>query len=432
MKKNCFSIDAAPAVTPFWRNLPRFFSYPIQLASVLRIAGYSLISVLAAVTPDLFSFALRFILWIIFLKYAFLVLARSANGRFDAPNGADGEVGDAAQVMRQYALFLLIGLGATVFGSMFGLGGYYLTSILGCVMLPAATMIIAVTHSLLQSLNPKNILFFIKTIGSPYLALCFFLLSLTSSSQWLQVFLGAHINSWLVWPLISFVEFYFVLIIYHMMGYTIYQYHKELGVNAAVGFENADMKYASSKGRDPVLVQLTELMAQGNEEAAIDLLREALRLRWENNDLHERYQKLLTVSGKTSAAQQHAKEFIVKLVNEKRLFRALDLCEHYLKIDPDFQLQDSFQVHELAAAAALGKCYKLALNLMRRFDRRYPQHPHIPQVFFLSAQIFAEQYRMNKEAIRILHAIQLKFPEHPLAVDAMSYEKTLMTNTIIA
>lgn len=430
-KNNRFSIGSSPSITPFWRNLPRFFIYPIQFSSVLRIAGYSIISVLASGVPDIFSSALRFILWIVFLKYAFLVMTRTANGRFDAPNGFDGEVGDVAQVMRQYGLFLILGLSTTVSGLMFGRGGYYLVWMLGCITLPAATMIIAVTRNFLQSLSPKSILFFIKTIGSPYLALCFFLFSLTTSSRWLQNFFGTHIDSWMVWPLISFVEFYFVLIIYHMMGYAIYQYHRELGVDAAVGFENADAKYSTSKGADPVLAQLSDMMAEGNEEVAIDLLREALRLRWENNDLHERYQKLLMASGKTSAAQQHAKEFIVKLVNEKRLFRALDLCEHYLKINPDFQLQDSFQIQELAAAAALGKRYQLALSLMRRFDRRYPQHPHIPHAFFLSAQIFAEQYQMNKEAIRILHAIQFKFPEHPLATEAKNYGKTLTKYTII-
>jgi tetratricopeptide (TPR) repeat protein len=147
-------------------------------------------------------------------------------------------------------------------------------------------------------------------------------------------------------------------------------------------------------------------------------LREELRTRWENNDLHERYQKLLMASGKQAAALNHGREFINKLVTEKRLFQALDLCEQCLKIDPEFLQQDSNHVYELAAAANMGKRQHLAIDLMRRFDRRYPDHPHIPSVYLLSAKILSEHFQMNKEAMQILQGLQAKFPEHALAREA--------------
>ena len=167
------------------------------------------------------------------------------------------------------------------------------------------------------------------------------------------------------------------------------------------------------------------MIAYGQQEEAIDLLREELRIRWENNDLHERYQKLLMAAGKQTVALNHAREFIDKLVTEKRLFQALDLCEQCLKIDPEFHLQNSNHVHELASAANIGKRQKLAIDLMRRFDRRYPGHPHIPSVYLLSAQILSEHFRMNKEAMQILHALQVKFPDHALAREARQHVEAL-------
>ena len=325
-------------------------------------------------------------------------------------------------------LGLVLGLIAYLFGEI----GYDLGSVLLNLVVPAGIMIIAVERSLGQALNPAQILFYIKTIGSPYLALCGFLLSLTTSSQWLQGFLYEHMDSWLALPLLSFVDFYFVLIIYHMMGYAIYQYHEALGVHAAVSYEEAEAKLATGKGADPVLSKLGTLIANGQQDEAIDLLRGELRTRWENNDLHERYQKLLVASGKQTAALHHAREFIAKLVTEKRLFQALDLCEQCLKNDPEFQLQDSYQVHDLAAAARMGKRSKLALDLMRRFDRRYPGHPHIPPVYFLSAQILSEHYRMDKEALQILHALQAKFPDHALTKEARQYQEALIKVAAIA
>jgi tetratricopeptide (TPR) repeat protein len=231
--------------------------------------------------------------------------------------------------------------------------------------------------------------------------------------------------SWLSVPLLSFVEFYFALITYHMMGYVIYQYHEGLGVDTEVSFEQAEAKLSPGKAGDPILVKLGTLIANGQQNEAVDLLQDALRTRWENNDLHERYQKLLVATGKQIPALHHGREFINKLVLEKRFFQALDLCEQCLKMDPEFQLQDSFQVFELASAARMERRYQLALDLMRRFDRRYPEHQHVPAVYLLTAQILGEQLNLYNEAIQILQAIQIKFPHHPLAVEALAYQDVL-------
>ena len=392
----------------------------------MRIAGYSVFGGISMFIPDTFGGLLRLLLWIVFLKYAFLVMERTANGQFDEPSGVNGEEeGDVAQVVRQFGLFVVIGLLFGLLAYTFGEVGFGIGWLMMNVLPPAGIMIIAVTRSFWQALNPAQILFFIKTIGSPYLALCFVLLSLTGSGEWLQGFLYKHMDSWLVLPLVSFVEFYFALITYHMMGYAIYQYHEDLGVHADVSFEEAESKLAPGKAADPVLTRLNSLIANGQQEEAINLLREELRMRWENNDLHERYHKLLLAAGKPTPTLSHAREFIDKLVAEKRLFQALDLCEQCLKIDPEFQVQNSNHVHELASAARIGKRQKLAIDLMRRFDKRYPGHEHIPSVYLLSAQILSEHYQMNKEAMQILHILQARFPGHALASEARKYAETL-------
>ena len=414
-----FLADPVTTFTPFWRRLPQFFLYPMQTGSMMRIAGYSVFGGISMFIPATFGGILRLVLWIVFLKYAFLVMERTANGQFDEPNDVNGqEEGDVAQVVRQFGLFIIFGVLFGLLAAMFGKAGYALGWLLMNVLPPAGIMIIAVTRSFWQALNPAQIFFYIKTIGSPYLALCFILLSMTGSGQWLQVFLYRHMDSWLALPLLYFVEFYFALITYHMMGYAIYQYHEKLGVHADVSFEEAEAKLSPGKVADPVLAKLGSLVANGQQDEAIELLREELRTRWENNDLHERYQKLLMASGKQAAALNHGREFINKLVTEKRLFQALDLCEQCLKIDPEFLQQDSNHVYELAAAANMGKRQHLAIDLMRRFDRRYPDHPHIPSVYLLSAKILSEHFQMNKEAMQILQGLQAKFPEHALAREA--------------
>jgi len=375
--------------------------------------------------PSVIGGLLRLVLWIIFLKFAFVIMERTAKGQFDEPNGMNGDEGDATQVMRQFGMIVIMGLIFMSLSYLFGKVGYGIGWLLMNILTPAGIMIIAVNRSLADALNPGRIIFFISTIGSPYLALCFVLFSVTSSGEWLQSFFDSHMNSWLSVPLLSFVEFYFALITYHMMGYVIYQYHEGLGVDTEVSFEQAEAKLSPGKAGDPILVKLGTLIANGQQNEAVDLLQDALRTRWENNDLHERYQKLLVATGKQIPALHHGREFINKLVLEKRFFQALDLCEQCLKMDPEFQLQDSFQVFELASAARMERRYQLALDLMRRFDRRYPEHQHVPAVYLLTAQILGEQLNLYNEAIQILQAIQIKFPHHPLAVEALAYQDVL-------
>ncbi len=418
-----FTPPSAATLTPFWRRMPKFFVYPLQLSSMLRIVGYALMTGLSMLLPPPFGGVLYLIMWIMFLKYAFVVMERTANGQLDEPDDLNGQQhGDAAQVMRQFGLFFMFGFG--VVGASLVLGrsaGYVIGALLMSVVMPAGIMIIAVSKSLPQALNPFQILFYMGTIRSPYFALCFLIFSLTSSGEWLQEFFYEHLDSWLVLPLLGFIEFYFTLIIYHMMGYAVYQYHEKLGLDADVSFADAEAKQSPGKGIDPIHAKLAELLAAGHDEAAIDLLREELHTRWESNELHERYQKLLVASAKSVPAMHHAREFINKLCNEKRLFQALDLCEYWLKTDPNFHLQDSFHVHLLATAARMGGRAKLALDLMRGFDKRYLQHEHIPLIYFLAAQILSENFQRHSEASAILYTLQTKFPAHPLATEARQY-----------
>ena len=420
-REDRFSADHNPGFTPFWKRLPNFFVYPLQAGTIARIAGYSIFGGISAILPGMFGVLVYAILWIVFLKYAFLVMERTANGRFDEPNNLNNdEEGDASQAVRQFGLFIIFG---TIFGllSFLGTFGEGLGWLLMNTIPPAGIMIIASTRSLAQALNPAQILFYIRTIGSPYLALCFILLSLTGSGEWVQHFLSKHMDSWLVVPLMSFVEFYFALITYHMMGYAIYQYHGALGLDAEVEYDQAAAKIAPDKVADPFLTKLAALIAAGDNEEAISLLREELRLNWEKNDLHDRYQRLLEATGKQESALKHAAEYIPKLVMEKRMFQALDIFERSYKANPEFQLQNGDHVIELAKAAHVANRHVLAIDLMRRFDKRYPGNAHIPSVYLLSAKILNEKFGKHKEASQILLALQSRFPDHDLASESRQY-----------
>jgi len=421
-----FTAEPVTTFPPFWRRFSSFFLYPMQAGSFIRIVISSVFGGVFLFVPKEFGNPLFYILVIIFLKYALTVMGRTANGKLDEPDGVDkSNDGDFVQLIKQLCLFGIMCLPLVLLDELYGEAGRVLGAVLFIAVIPAGAMLLTMHRSLLQALNPVRIIHCIKTIGAPYWSLCFILFSLYGSGDWLQSFLTEHIHSWLALPLLSFVVFYFMVIAAHILDYVIYQYHEALGAHAAVSFEKMEDSISPDSLRNRMLARLSSLMAEGRNDAALELLRDELCVRMDDIDLNDRYQKLLTATGKHKAAMQHARQFITHLVAAKRFFQALDLCEQWLKSDPEFKLEDSYQVHELASAAHLAKRQKLALDLLNDFDKKYPDHPHIPSVYLLTAKILSEHFHKNREAMQILQTLHTKFPDHTLAGDALQYMETL-------
>jgi hypothetical protein len=422
------SFTAEPVTTfpPFWRRFSRFFLYPMQAGSIIRIALTSVIGGIFLYMPKEFGDPLFYILVIVFCKYALAVMGRTANGQLDEPDGVDErDDGDMAQLFKQLSLIGIMCLVVVLLGEVFRDYGKGVGVMLFVAVMPAGVMLITIHRSLLQALNPFRIIHCIRTIGAPYWSLCFILFSLYESGDWLQIWLTEHIHSWLALPLLSFVGFYFMVIAAHILGYVIYQYHEALGVHAAVSFEKMEDSMSPDSIRNRMLARLNSLMAEGRNDAALELLRDELSVRVDDLDLNDRYQKLLTATGRHKMAMHHARQFITHLVAAKRFFQALDLCEQWLKLDTAFKLEDSYQVHELASAAYLAKRQQLALDLLSDFDRDHPDHPHIPSVYLLTAKILSEYFQKNGEAMQILETLNTQFPDHTLAGDARQYMETL-------
>ena len=423
MSQTSNSLSDENTLTPFWRRLPRFFAYPLQLGAMLRIGGYTVAGLVVIFVMPLIGFLFVALLWIAFLKYAFVALEHTAQGHLDEP-GANGSMlgeGSTLLVIKSFLLYLTFGFLIGLLAVGFGPGGLVAGTMLGSFLLPAAVMILALSGSLLEALNPLRMSALVQAMGSPYFGLCFFLMSLGEGAQWLQRFLWNHMEVWLALPLMTFVGLYFTLIIFHMMGYALYQYHEALGYRAKVSFQQAEAKQTRRAESDPVVSRLNTLMAEGNPDAAQELLEESLRTRWQDNGLHERYHKLLLATDKKEPALRHGREFIHKLLNDKRPGRALDVYEKCRSLDPGFQPQDPAHLLELARIAQTSNRPQLAFDLLRDFRRLCPEHPEVPSALLLAARILSEQMQRDRDAVFLLRHLLEKFPEHEAAAEAQEY-----------
>jgi hypothetical protein len=189
---------------------------------------------------------------------------------------------------------------------------------------------------------------------------------------------------------------------FHLMGYLIYQYHRELGFepSAVVGAPGLP------PDRDRDLLERAGAHVQaGNPEAALAELREDIRERAVSPEVHELYRRLL----RQSAAEghelvAHGRLYLHLLLMEKQERRALGLARECLDLDPDFTTPEIEDGARLAQRAAMSGQSALALDLLRAAIRAGRRHPQMPAWSLQAADLLLRQPGTEAEARSLLEA----------------------------
>lgn len=421
---------SAHGITPFWLRLPRFFAYPLHGQPLLYIAMLAVCSLLVPVLPVPSPLDLLIVgagIWLAFLRYAYGVLEQTAMGRL-TPKQHRLNKGDqrASLPYKQFGVFMVMGIAVGLIGTM-GRFPLFLAEGFFNLALPASVMILAMSGSAAAALNPLGQLNVMRAIGLPYLGLCGFLFLLSFGGPQLLALVEPILPEWLLWPAIAFVLMYFSLIMFNLMGYVLYQYHRELGYMVDVPFEEAQSTEAANTSvpRDEAGEAIAALVADGKLEEALDLAYEQQRLDPDNDLAQERYIKLLLLANKRERLLKYGRQLISRRLTRGRGDQALDAYLRCIAVDSNFEPENNKEVLPLAEAARQRRDYAMALTLVKGFDRRYPKHPDIPAIYFFSAQVLCEHYHQDGSARQLLQVLLSRYPDHPLRPDVERYLTTL-------
>lgn len=94
-----------------------------------------------------------------------------------------------------------------------------------------------------------------------------------------------------------------------------------------------------------------------------------------------------------------------------------------LATDPNFKLAKPEEVLPIAKAARASGDSKTAIAAVRGFDKTFPGHTLIPDVFLFSAKLLSEDFKNHDMARKILEHVIAKYPGHHLAQEARNYLK---------
>ncbi|MCP3870120.1 MAG: hypothetical protein GY703_18905 [Gammaproteobacteria bacterium] len=412
------------SIEPFWLRIPRFFSYPAQSSVLIVMAGFSLLQLLANLPA--IGWVVSLLLWLAAYKYSYEVLVHTAEGNLDPPESRNMAGTDSIGIQQ---FFLMLGMILLVWGVLWFTQSLFLAGMLALFFLvsfPAAIITLAMTQSLASSLNPLIWVSLMHRIGFPYLLVVLFLFLMVISMFTLEAFItpASPVAQLFMGPVFYFVEFYFMVAMFHLMGYMIYQYHEVLGVEVNGPEERSSVRAASP---DAQLIAETQALVQdGKLPDAIEKVGRTIRGQGGTRELHEHYRKLLRLKGDKAGQLNHARQYLPVLLEAlDQPYQAVDLVAECYQCDPAFALSNPKYIGTLAEHAELKGRHSLAIQLTNGFAKRFPSHPDIPRNYFLVAKILTDHMGEDKKALGILRSLLKKYPDHPLQPEISHYVRTL-------
>jgi hypothetical protein len=154
-------------------------------------------------------------------------------------------------------------------------------------------------------------------------------------------------------------------------------------------------------------------LARASAPAANSASQEAERLR--KMDLQ--FQALIAAADKKPAVEL-GRSYIGSLLKARRETDAARVFRECLAADPAFQTAQAEEALPIAKAARAAGDATTAVAALRGFDKRYPGHALLPEVYVFSAKLMAQDLGNAEMARKILMHVVARYPGHHLTPDA--------------
>lgn len=365
---------------------------------------------------------------VLMIKYAFIILRTTAQGRFSAPKiSSDLILGDLSSVFKQLILFFIIGYAFIWITGNLGIALGMLFIAFAILALPAMIIMLVATEKLVAALNPVLFVSLALRIGWGYLLMYLFLIMLMGAPKYLGQFLFESLPNGLQLFLFAFVECYYTFIAYHLMGYVLLQYNEEIGYEVDVEEEELieDGTIEKRSNKSDLLTRVDMLIQDGKIDDAITMIKkETGDNQITDINLAERYHKLLNIKQLAPEMLEHAKLYIDMLIKQKA---GLQLCAVYqdcISKDPEFMAYSPASLKIAGFLNGFGKPQE-AVQVYNRFIKADPKNNLVPKAYFLAAGVFNEKLKNREKAAGILNAVIKKYPHHEITPFAQRYLKQM-------
>ncbi len=410
---------AGQTIQPFWEHIATIFKYPGRTENLIAIVVLSVLGFIAN-----FSIILSILVWMATYKYAYGILSYTARGNLDPPPGYFGEGDDGvawSQLAMWFVMILAVSFAYASLGNVLGTA----CAMFVLIALPIATMVLAIDGSLLAALNPATWIDGVGRIGWHYLALLGLLLMFILTSFTVRSLLGGALPWGLGLFAFELVAKYFLVAMFYLLGYVIYQYHDEFGFELdGDALARAEYKQAAQQGH-PALNRAEQLVVDGEPEQAKKLLADVLSDEGPLSPVAAQYRKLCQATGDKAALLAISRRQLELVLENEQYDKAVPLLSECQQADPTFKIHNPDRVLPLAKFMNSRGLSREALQLAHGFHKRHPGHRDLIGNLYLAAQILSDKLGRDTDALKILKVIENKFPDHPQLPTVVAYREAV-------
>jgi len=350
------SFEDESNVPPFWRNLNQIYRYPSSIAAILVI-------IVASAISSITSFSIFAIIpTVIIMHYCFACLRTSAKGNMQAPDFESCFEGSIAPFFYLIIIFFIgssfIGIVSFVFGTGFGI----IVGLFCLLALPASVITLCIEERLFPALNLERIASVISIMGASYFFAFLFIVMMFSSVGAVSYFIGST-GSTLNLFFLSAVSNYYNIVIFHILGYLVYQNASKLGVDS----EKVDPDKQVRSQEQRLNANIEVLIMAGDYAKAIELTSkqiksgEASLLQW------QRCLRLLLAGGSDKNIEGFAERYFAKLEADQQTHSMADDYIAIKKRVKKFEPKNYEQKLSIAQSLMEIGRYKYVVLLLQNF-----------------------------------------------------------------
>lgn len=406
-------LGAATVVVPFWQRIGAFFRYPFHTDPLMVIAICTLVPIVAP--ANFIGLIIWLVLALALFKYTYAVIKHTAEGHLKPPSVSVAFTGSGFDiVILQLLVFVLMGA-LVAAAAMIG-GAILMLLALAFVILalPASIMVLAMERSVGAAVNPMNLAVLISRIGTPYFLLYGYLILLTLASGAAQDFAVNHFPLWVAQPLAGFLNSTFTLILFHMLGYLLFQYQEELGFASDLQDDDTETDNLHRDRSTRFDADLDMNLKDGNYDRVQSMLIETLkRDRDDPKRIGQLYQ-LLTARQATAELYRYHPRLMAWLAQRHDGDGLSQLMQTLQASEPGFQVDDPELAVQCAGTLYHRGHHKPALRLLQDFHKRFPDSDQLAPAYLIAAQALANGLQQWEKASAFLAFIKKRCTGHPI------------------
>jgi hypothetical protein len=361
----------------------RYLVVPLRTAPLLLIFVFSALMTLA-IKATLFGIALGIVLLSGFFKYSFVLLDQLTDGKMDPPVLS---IEMMNPIDEHRSLLVLVFVVAAFFGSdaaVYWLGPIF-SIVIGVLSLAALLAIIAVqgaTGSLAQSLNPIRCLRLILRLRGDYVLV-------VTCALVLWVVTGVARSMGLPLTLQIALFMYAWLAVFSLIGGVLHERRLEIGLGDAHEPEewevddSAEVERARQRNIDRIYAEWRGGSYKNAWQSVMSSLAQSAEPLTELCWLYERAKPWAD----QRFANRLAQEILPRLLAQRHNGEALDTLRERLRLSAEFRPLASADLIRLVQLARDAGDLRAARELLRDFQRFYPNDPAEPIASLLMQQL---------------------------------------------